>query len=251
MRPPEQTNVSTAIGGLDTLLGGGLRRGTSTALIGPPGCGKSTLACHLALAATQRNERVVYYLWDELVETFRARAASQGLDIDTPIATGQFSLRQVEVAELTPGELAHDVAREVTERQARLIVLDSLSGLVQAMPDERLLGRHLHEILALTSANGALSVVTLAQSEPTLQPEVLGVDLSYLADTVIAQRYFEAYGRLRYASSVMKKRYGDHERTIREYQIGSGGFCLGEPLSDFRGILTGTPEYVGESKPLL
>lgn len=140
---------------LDALLGGGLQRGTSTALIGPAGCGKSTLACTLGLAATARGERAVYYLFDELVETFRSRAASQALD------------------------------------------------------------------------------------------------LSYLADAVIAQRYFEAKGHLRYAISVLKKRYGDHERTIREYQIGTGGIRLGEPLADFRGVLSGTPEYVGEARPLL
>ncbi len=250
-REHDPTPVSTEIDQLDTLLGGGLRRGTSTALIGPAGCGKSTLACTLALAAAARGERVAYYLFDELVETFRLRATSQGLELDGPVSSGLLVLRRIDVGELSPGEFAHELAREVEEHGAKLIVIDSLNGLVQAMPDERFLGRQVHEILSFLSATGTLSVVTMAQGLAPIGPAEPCVDLSYLADTVIAQRYFEAYGHIRYAISVLKRRYGGHERTIREYQIGTGGIRLGEPLADFRGVLSGTPEYVGESRPLL
>jgi circadian clock protein KaiC len=250
-REPAQAPVSTQISELDALLGGGLQRGTSAALIGPAGCGKSTLACTLGLAATARGERAVYYLFDELVETFRSRAASQALDLDGPLGAGLLVLRRIDVGELSPGELAHELAREVEQHGAKLIVIDSLNGLLQAMPDERFLGRQMHEVLSFLSATGTLSIVTMAQASSPMGPAAPSLDLSYLADAVIAQRYFEAKGHLRYAISVLKKRYGDHERTIREYQIGTGGIRLGEPLADFRGVLSGTPEYVGEARPLL
>jgi circadian clock protein KaiC len=243
--------ISSGIAAVDTLLGGGLDRGTSAGLIGPPGCGKSTLASAFALAAAGRGERAALYLFDESINTFRLRAASQGLDLETPTAAGLLSLRQIDPAELSPGELADMLAREVESEGTRLVVIDSLNGYLQAMPEEQLLALHVHSLLGHLSSRGAVTLVTLAQQSPLLRAKGTSLDLSYLADTVIAQRYFEAFGRIRYALSVIKKRYGDHERTIREYRIGQGGIDVGEPLSDFRGVLTGVPAYVGEEQPLL
>lgn len=248
---PAPQIVSTGTAALDALLGGGLQRGTSTGLIGPSGCGKSTLACSVALAAADRGERVAYYLFDESIETFSSRAASQGLDLNGPVQQGLIALRKVDLAELSPGELTREFAELVDTQAAQVIVIDSLNGLLQAMPDERFLILHLHGLLSYLSTRGTLTILTLAQPSPAVGHHGLTLDLSYLTDTLIAQRYFEAYGTLRYAVSVLKKRYGDHERKIREYQIGAGGIRVGEPLSDFRGVLGGVPEYVGERKPLL
>lgn len=247
----ERGLLSSGIPALDTLLGGGLERGTSAGLIGPPGCGKSTLACVFAHAAAMRGERASLHLFDESVDTFRRRAASQGLDLDRAIADGFLSVRKVDAAELSPGELARALAHEVDAKGTRLVVIDSLNGFLQAMPSERYMSLHVHTLLGYLGSRGAVTLVTLAQPSPLVNAEGLSVDLSYVTDTVIAQRYFEAYGVIRYALSVLKKRYGDHERVIREYQIGPGGLIVGEPLAEFRGVLTGLPEYVGERKPLL
>ena len=249
--PFESAQLTSGIPGIDTLLGGGVEPGTSLGIIGPPGCGKSTVACNFALAATARGERAVLYAFDESLDTLRLRACSQGLDLDTPIASGLLQLRQVDPAELSPGELSQELAEEVLERGTRLIVIDSLNGYLQAMPDERFMNLHVHSLLSWLGKRGVLTLLTLAQPSPLTKQEGLTVDLSYLTDTVIAQRYFEAYGSLRHAISVMKKRYGNHERMIREYRITDSGIEVGEPLSEFRGVLSGIPEYIGKQKPLL
>jgi circadian clock protein KaiC len=247
----EAGQVSSGIDALDALLGGGAERGTSLGIIGPPGCGKSTLVCTYALAAAARGERAAIYLFDESVETFRLRAHSQGMDLAQALASDLLALRQIDPAALSPGELARDLASEASERNARIIAIDSLNGYLQAMPDERFMSLHVHGLLTWLARCGVLTLVTLAQPSPLTRHDGPAVDLSYLADAVIAQRYFEAFGSFRYAISVIKKRYGDHERTIRELRIGDTGIVVGEPLSEFRGVLTGLPEYLGRKAPLL
>ena len=247
----EAGQVRSGIGELDTLLGGGVARGTSLGIIGPPGCGKSTLVCTFALTAAARGERTVMYLFDESEATLRLRARSQGMDLDQALTSDLLRLRQVDPAELSPGELARELTLEVSQRGTRIIAIDSLNGYLQAMPDERYMSLHVHGLLSWLAKYGVLTLVTLAQPSPLTRQEGLSVDLSYITDTVIAQRYFEAYGSIRYAMSVMKKRYGDHERTIREYRIGDSGILVGDPLSEFRGVLTGIPEYIGKQAPLL
>ncbi|MFP4495798.1 MAG: ATPase domain-containing protein [Halochromatium sp.] len=250
--PPARNDlVSSGNASLDTLLGGGLERGTSVGLIGPPGCGKSTLASRFALAAVERGERVVFYAFDESLATLRKRALSQDLEIDSALASQRLKLRQINPGQAAPGELARELAEEVDRHQTQLIVIDSLNGYFQAMPNDPMLNLQVHDLLSYLSAHGALTLLTLAHPSPLNRQQGLPVDLSYLTDTVIVQRYFEAYGTIRYALSVMKKRYGDHERTIREYKIGPGGIDVGEPLTEFRGVLTGVPEYLGEHQPLL
>ncbi|MCF7985301.1 MAG: AAA family ATPase [Thiohalocapsa sp.] len=247
----EHPKASSGLPELDALLGGGLERGTSVGLIGPPGCGKSTLASIFALAAAARGERVALYLFDESIETFRRRAESQGLDVLQPEQQGLLSLRKIDPAELSPGELSRAMADEAETKQSRLIIIDSLNGYIQAMPDERFMSVHIHALLGYLGSLGAITLVTLAQQAPFVCREGQAVDLSYLTDTVVAQRYFEAFGVIRYALSVLKKRYGDHERSIREYRFGPGGISVGEPLTEFRGVLGGQPDYVGDKKPLL
>jgi circadian clock protein KaiC len=243
--------LSTGIAELDALLGGGLMRGTSTAALGPPGSGKSTLVCQLAMAMAGRGERVAVFLFDESVETFRLRARSQGLDLDRALAGGDLILRRIDPAELSPGELAHTLRRLVEDGGVRFVAVDSLNGYLYAMPDQRFMHLHVHQLLTYLSARGTTTLLTMTQPGPFSGSERVPVDLSYLADTVIAQRFFEAGGSVRLAVSVVKKRYGDHERTIREYRIGAQGLILGEPLSRFRGVLTGVPEYVGDIGPLM
>lgn len=248
---PQNGLVSSGSAPLDDLLGGGLEHGTSVGIIGPPGCGKSTLVCSFALAAVARGEPVALYAFDESLKTLRKRSISQGFDIDSALSSELLKLRQIDPGQLPPGELARELADDVRDNKIRIIIIDSLNGYLQAMPDDPSINLQVHDLLSYLSEQGVLTLITLAQPSPLNRQEGLPVDLSYLTDTVIAQRYFEAYGAIRYAVSVMKKRYGDHERKIREYKIGHGGLIVGEPLSDFHGVLTGTPEYRGENNPLL
>ncbi|MEA3641917.1 MAG: ATPase domain-containing protein [Lamprobacter sp.] len=249
--PAHNGLVSSGSAPLDTLLGGGLERGTSVGVIGPPGCGKSTLVTGFALAAAERGERVAFYAFEESLTTFRKRALSQGLAIDAALASERLNLRQIDPGQVAPGELARELADEVEHKQTQIIIIDSLNGYFQAMPNDPMLNLQVHDLLSYLSAHGALTLITLTQPGPLNRQEGFPVDLSYLTDTVIAQRYFEAYGAIRYALSVMKKRYGDHERRIREYKFGQGGVIVGEPLSEFRGVLSGMPEYLGADQPLL
>lgn len=248
---PHEGVISSGSAPLNALLGGGLEHGTSVGIIGPPGCGKSTLVCSLALAAAERGERVALYVFDESLTTFRKRAISQGLDVDSALASERLMLRQVEPGQMSPGELARELVTEVEQQDTHVIAIDSLNGYLQAMPDDPSINLQVHDLLRYLGARGTLSLVTLAQPSPLNQKGDPPVDLTYLTDTVVAQRYFEAYGAIHYAISVMKKRYGDHERTIREYKIGRGGIIVGEPLVEFRGVLTGVPEYLGKDQPLL
>jgi circadian clock protein KaiC len=244
-----QEQVSSGIAALDTLLGGGIERGTSVAVLGPPGCGKSTLCTQLGVAFAQRGERAAIYLFDESVEVFRLRARTQALDLEGQ--GGHIEVRSVNPAELTPGEFASDLARTVRTEGIRLVIIDSLNGYLQAMPDERFMTLHVHDLLSFLARQGVIAMMTMAQSNATGGALTIPVELSYLADTVITQRYFEATGSIRYAISVLKKRYGDHERTIREYRIGSHGLTLGEPLTQFSGVLLASPAYTGGEARLL
>ncbi|MGC1951632.1 MAG: ATPase domain-containing protein [Gammaproteobacteria bacterium] len=243
--------ISSGLPELDKLLGGGIARGTSVAIIGPPGTGKSTLATHYALQASRRGRRTIIYAFDEAPSTFQHRAAGQGMALDEAMASGHIVLRNVEPAGLTSGEFAHEISERVQQDGVELIVIDSMNGYLQAMPDERFINLHLHDLLAFLSGRGVVTLCTLAMRGAFGGFSKFPVDLTYIADTVILQRFFEAFGELRYALSVVKKRDGDHERTIREYRIGSSGLQLGEPLQDFVGLLSGGPSYVGTPGALL
>ncbi|HEX6124898.1 MAG TPA: ATPase domain-containing protein [Pyrinomonadaceae bacterium] len=228
---------------LDELIGG-LHYGTSTILIGPAGVGKSTLAMMYACSAIERGERAAVYLFDESPETLFARTSALGMDIKRYVDEGRMALRQIQLAELTPGELSYMVSREVEESGARIVIIDSVNGYLMATPQERYLTMQFHELLAYLNRNGVISILVVGQYGliGTMQTPI---DMSYLADSVVLLRYFEAEGSVRQAISILKKRTGAHERTIREFRMGPGGLELGEALTDFQGVLTGVPIYKG------
>ena len=246
----ERAPVLSGLAALDELLGGGLDRGTSTMFLGPSGVGKSTITMQYLVAAAARGEASVVYLFDETPATWLARAEGLGLPLRRHAERGAISVLQVDPAQLPPGEFAQDVRRRV-EAGTRLVVIDSLNGYRNAMPEERFLTLHLHELLSYLSQQGVVTLLVLAQYGLVGQPMETPIDLSYLADTVVLLRYFEACGEVRQAISVVKKRTGRHEKSVRELQLGADGVQVGRRLQDFQGVLSGRPEYTGAAAPLL
>lgn len=234
---------------LENLLGG-LDYGTSTILTGPAGIGKSTMALMYAHTAAENGERAAIYLFDESVETLYKRMAALGLDIQKHVESGNISIRQIKLAELTPGELAHLISQEVEQNDARVVIIDSVNGYLMSTPQERFLTMQFHELLAYLNRQGVVSILIVGQYGLVGSMQT-PIDMSYLADTVVLLRYFEAEGEVRQAISVLKKRTGRHERTIREFRINKGGIHLGQPLTDFHGVLTGVPVYHGKSSNLM
>ena len=248
---PASRELTSGSPELDALLGGGLPSGTSFLVTGPAGTGKSVLATQYACAAATRGERVRFYLFDERLGTFHARTQGLGMDIGHFIAEGLITLSQVEPTERSPGEFAHDVVRAVEDDGVQMVVIDSINGYMQSMPEERLLPVQVHELLSYLAGRGVTSVLTLVQRGIFGSPVDEAADISYLADSVVLLRYFEVRGAVRQAVSVVKKRSGNHERTIRECRVGHGGLHVGAPLQEFQGVLTGVPQYVGEMAPLM
>jgi circadian clock protein KaiC len=250
--PGEFSNalVSSGIEGLDTLLGGGADRGNSLMLLGPSGVGKSTICAQYAAAAACRGERSVIYNFDEATDIWVARADALGMGLSAHIESGLVSVRQVNPAELTPGELAGQLRDEV-EAGGRLVVIDSLNGYLSAMSEERHLTLHMHELLSYLSQHGVLTIMVMAQYGLLGQDLSAPVEISYLADTVVLMRFFEAFGEVRQAISTVKRRGGSHERSVRELRIDSDGIRVGRQLREFHGVLTGRLEYTGEAGPLL
>ena len=238
---------------VDALLGGGLQYGTSAVLIGPAGSGKSTLAIQYARAAGGRGERSVVFAFDERIETVMERTEGLGMDITAFVEAGLITIKPIDTAELSPGEFAHLVRRaaegEGGTPGAKVIVIDSLNGYLNAMPEERLLTAQLHELLTYLGHKGVVTFLLVAQHGLLGQMET-PVDTTYLADTVILFRYFEAVGEVRQAISVVKKRSGKHERTIRELSLGDAGIKVGKPLREFHGVLGGTPTYRGPDRDM-
>ena len=229
---------------LDALLGGGLHYGTSNLLIGPAGSGKTTIASIFAHAAAARGERVNYYMFDETIATLASRAGEMGVDLHAQMQAGRLKIEQMDPAQISPGELTFNIRRAVEEEGARVIVLDSLNGYVNAMPQEEFLHLHLHELLAYLSQQGVMTVMVLAQ-HGLIGAMGTPIDVSYLADSVIITRFFEALGTIRKAISIIKKRSGPHEGAVRELTMTSKGVQVGPPLEEFQGVLTGVPSYLG------
>lgn len=239
--PLRQTRMPSGLAGLDALLGGGLERGTSTLFVGAPGTGKSTLAISFALAAAQRGERAALFVFDESISTLRTRCAGMGMELGPHIDSGLIRVRQIDPAELSPGEFVHLVRQAVTDHDVSVLVVDSLNGYLNAMPDERFLIAQLHELLTYLGQRGVATLMVGAHNGLIGATMTAAVDASYLADSVVLLRYFELDGEVRQAISVVKKRGGPHERTIRDFSLTSQGILIGEPLRNFRGILTGVP----------
>jgi len=233
---------------LDQLLGGGLERGTNALFIGGAGVGKSSLALTYAIAAAERGEHAVFFAFDEGRGTIEARARTLGLPLQKHMTSGMIRFQQIDPAELSPGEFAANVRRSVEEDSARIVIIDSLNGYMNAMPDERFLILQMHELLSYLGQQGVLTIIVLAQ-HGLVGPVETPLDISYLSDTVLMLRYFEFAGTVRRALSVVKKRTGNHEHSIREFRLSSMGISLGPPLAAFSGIFSGNPRYTGEEIP--
>ena len=237
----------SGIPSLDQLVGGSLDYGTGTLIIGPSGTGKSTLGLRYAYEAMRKGEKALIISFDETEAIFDRRATGLGMDTGPFAQNGQFSFRQVDPAELSPGELSDIVRKHVEEHGVSVVVLDSLSGYQQAMPEEQFLLLQMHEILTYLNQQNVLTFLILTQAGMIGHMQS-PLDLTYLSDNVLLLRYFEADGEIRRAVSVIKKRTGQHEQSIREFTIRAGGIEVGPALEGFRGILTGTPVYEGQEK---
>jgi circadian clock protein KaiC len=233
-------HLSSGVDEIDALVGGGLELGSSTLIMGPAGVGKSTLATQYAVAAARRGERAALFIFDESRRSLLKRSASVGMDLAGPVEAGLITVQQVDPAELAPGEFAN-LVREAVEDGARTLIIDSLNGYLNAMPEERFLTLHLHELLTYLGDRGVATILVMAQHGLIGSNMISSVDVSYLADCVVLLRYYEAEGELHKAISVMKKRSGDHEKAIREFSMGESGVRVGPPLKHFRGILSGIP----------
>jgi circadian clock protein KaiC len=243
--------VASGVKNLDRLLGDGLFRGSSTLVMGAAGTGKSTLCMQYALSACQRGERAAVFSFDESREMWITRAHSMKVPIDPYIENGQLTIQPIDPGELAPNEFIDLVRKTVDREHAQLVVIDSLNGYLHATPDEKFLTGQLHELLMYMADRVVLTLLVVAQEGLIGTGIQAPVEISYLADAVVLLRYFEHAGQVRQAISVVKKRYGRHERTIREMTLGEGGVHVGEPLEQFHGVLSGMPVYQGPSQPLL
>jgi circadian clock protein KaiC len=246
----QRVTMSSGIPELDQLLGGGVESGSSTLILGPAGTGKSLVSIIFVLAAISRGEKAALFVFDEELGLLFSRMRGLGIDLEAILQDRKLYIEQVDAAELSPGEFAHRVRKRVDDDQIKTVVIDSLNGYQSAMPEENSLILHVHELLQYLNRRGAATFMTVAQ-HGLVGDMKAPVDVTYLADTVVLLRYFEALGSVKRAISVIKKRTGNHESTIREYRIGKNGLTIGGPLDGFQGILRGVPIYMGEGKPLL
>lgn len=235
---------------LDELMGGGLARGTTTMLVGPSGVGKSSIALQYVMAAVQRGEHAAYFSFDETFKTLEQRSTALGIDIAEAVRLNRLGWKRANPSRLSPGQFVWQVRREVEDRGARVVVIDSLNSYLSTMPEEQALTLQMHELLTYLNNKGIVTILILAQQG------IIGdiqnpVDLSFMSDTVVLLRFFEASGEVRKAISVVKKRTGVHELSIREFRLFPEGMQVGPQLMEFRGVLTGVPEYGGSADPLL
>jgi circadian clock protein KaiC len=249
-RPFHSRPITSGVAGLDSLLGGGITAGSSTLLLGPAGSGKTLIVLQYLASAVARGERGALFAFDEELGLLLTRAKAMGIDLEAMRDAGKLFIEQMDAAELAPGEFAHRVRTCIDRENIRTVAIDSMNGYQASMPEEQYLILHLHELLQYLNRQGASTFLTVAQ-HGMIGDMRQNVDLTYLADTVILLRYFEALGRVRRAISVIKKRAGSHEDTIREFQITNEGLFVGEPLSAFQGVLRGVPTYVGGASPLM
>ena len=234
-------SISSGVPNLDLLLGGGIDRGTSTIFMGPPGTGKSTLATRFAVSAAERGEHVRFFAFDETKGTLLSRAKELGMDAARQVAAGNLQITQIDPSEISPGEFAFRIMEAVEKERVKMVIIDSLNGYLNSMSEQRQLHLQLHELLAYLNQQGVATLLILAQ-QGIIGAMTSAVDLTYLADTVVLTRYYEFAGAVRQAVSVIKKRSGNHERSIRRLEISPKGIVVGEPLTNFQGILTGVPQ---------
>jgi len=246
----DRTPISSGNAALDALLGGGIERGSSALVLGPAGTGKSLVAMAFAVAAIARGEKAAMFIFDEEIGLLHFRMRTLGVDLEKLVESGGLKIFQIDAAELSPGEFSATVRGCVDKFDIKTIIIDSLNGYQAAMPEENFLVLHIHELLQYLNRQGATTLLTVAQ-HGLVGDMKTPVDVTYLADTVILLRYFEAHGQVRRAMSIIKKRAGLHEKTIREFEIDNRGLTLGEPLQGFQGVLRGVPDFVGQRETLL
>jgi circadian clock protein KaiC len=246
----EGAAVASGVAGLDEVLGGGLDRGTTTMLVGPSGAGKSSMALHYAMDAVRKGEHAAYFSFDETFETLSRRAGALGLRMAEAVEAGELGWSRAIPSRLSPGEFVWHVRREVEHRRARVVVIDSLNSYLGTMPEERSLVLQLHELLTYLNNQGVVTILILAQ-QGVVGDVQNPIDLSFLSDTVVLLRFFEAAGEVRKAISVIKKRTGLHDRAIREYQLSPQGLRVGPPLLELQGVFTGVPAYAGPQEQLI
>jgi circadian clock protein KaiC len=242
-----RTQVKSGVAALDALLGGGIELGSSTLVLGPSGAGKSLLCLQFVADAIRKGGKAAMFAFDEELGLLFDRVKPLGFDLEAMQRDGKLSITQFDAAELSPGEFAYQVRKAAADPEMKTVLIDSLNGYQAAMPQENSLVLHMHELLQYLNRCGVSTFLTVAQHG--LVGEMKSpVDVTYLADAVILLRYFEAEGSVRRALSVIKKRTGWHEDTIREFWIDKG-LHVGEPLTEFHGVLRGTPELHGDRKP--
>jgi circadian clock protein KaiC len=246
---PTMDKLPSGIPEMDALLGGGLERGTSTLIVGAAGTGKSSLAAQFVGAAADRGQSAAMFIFDESAHTLLTRATGLGIDLRSHIADGRVMVQQVDPAELTPGQFVHAIRRSVEQQQATVVVIDSLNGYLNAMPGERFLIIQLHEVLTFLGQAGVATLLVGAHQGLIGGQMITPVDASYLADAIILMRYYETQGEVRQAISVVKKRGGAHERSIRDFRMVDGEIRVGPPLREFRGVLTGVPRPLEGGEP--
>jgi circadian clock protein KaiC len=236
--------VTSGVKELDALLGGGIHTGTSTLMIGPAGSGKSTVTMQYVMAAAQRGDHTAMFTFDESLATLLERARGLGMDFESHVKSGKIEIQQIDPAELSPGEFVTRVRDAVSQKNAKIIVIDSLNGFLSSMPNEQALTLQLHDLLAYLGQQGIVAIMTLSQYGFVGASMNTPIDVSYLADAVLLFRYYEVRGEVKQAISVVKKRTGGHERTIRELSFNKNGVNVGEALRKFEGVLTGTPRFI-------
>ena len=245
--PGTRRTVESGMPELDRMLGGGLELGTASMVTGPDGTGKTSLCTLYAYAAAQRGQR----LFDERRGTFFARAEGLGMDFKPYEEQGLVTMRTIDTGEISPGEFAHLVRHDTQEGSAEIVLIDSLSGYFNAMPEEKLLMIHMQELLSYLNRHEVLSLVVVSEQGIVGSVQQEEVDVGYMADTILLLRHFEAKGAIRQAVSVVKKRHGAHEHTIRQLFLSSKGVQVGEPIADFSGVLSGTPTFEGDFSAII
>jgi circadian clock protein KaiC len=245
--PVQRQFIESGVADLDALLGGGIERGTSTLLIGPPGSGKSSIALQYAIAGANQGDHCAVYAFEETRSATMVRSRGLGLTINEGSGSGEIHVQQIDPAEISPGEFAHMVRDSVERQNARVVVIDSLNGYLNAMPADRFLTAQLHELLAFLSNRGVATFIVVAQNGMMGASMQSPVDASYLADSVVMLRFFEHLGQVKKAISVLKRRTGAHEESIRELRFDGKGIHLSSPLLQLRGVLTGVPVEVARN----
>lgn len=241
----KRAQLGTGLPTFDALLGGGIEEGSSTLISGPPGTGKSSLACQFVKTVTAHGHQAAIFLFEESFNTLLNRCDGIGMDLRTPFQAGLLKVHQIDPSEMSPGEFTHAVCR-VAEAGAKVVVIDSLNGYLNAMPEASFLNTHLHEVLTYLGQRGVVTFLIGVQ-QGIVGAMTTGIDISYMADNVLILRYFEARGKVAKAISVFKKRGSGHETSLRNFAITSKGLRVGAILDNFQGILTGVPTFLDEA----